>query len=367
VAAVPETRHERRPAADEAETKRLRPFWSGTIAFGLVSLPVNLYAANRASRVSLRMIDASGTPLTRRYFPADGGEPLAPEQIVRGRSVDDGRFVVVEDDELEGLAPEKSQEIDLTRFVDATEIDPTYFGRSYFLAPDRGAQRAYRLLARTMEEAGKAGIATFVMRGKEYLVAILAEQGILRAETLRFHDEVRSPAGVGLPALEEPDAQRLRRLEGAMEHLAAQELDRSLLRDRASRRLLALVETKRAAGEAVVELPEPLAEEVHEPVDLMALLKRSLTEDGEEQDARGDRAAGGTGAGGKRRTGASARGGNGARGSGAGTGAKGPSGGKRDLERRSKAELYERAQELDIAGRSAMTKQQLVDAIRDAS
>lgn len=335
---VPEDEGTRRESDGEVTPRRPRPFWSGTIAFGLVSLPVDLYAANRASRVSLRLVDADGTPLTRRYVSTGGGEPLESEEIVRGRSIGDDRFVVVEDDELEALAPEQSQEIDLTQFVDVTEIDPTYFGRSYFLAPARGAQRAYRLLAQTMEDAGKAGIATFVMRGKAYLVAILAEQGILRAETLRFFAEVRSPEAVGLPALDEPDPERLLSIERAIEALAAESLDRSLLRDLASRRLLELVETKREGGDDVVALSEPLAEAVRESVDVMALLKRSLAEEADEPEAGSDGRAKDS--------------------------QRAPSG--RALEKRSKAELYERAQELDVPGRSRMTKQQLAEAIRDA-
>src|SRR5207248_7073669 len=106
---------------------------------------------------------------------------------------------VVTDEELERLAPEKSRDIDLRRFVEAEAIPPMYFERSYFLVPAGGSAKAYRLLAATMEETHRAGIATFVMRGKEYLVAILSENGILRAETLRFSDEIRSPEDVGLP------------------------------------------------------------------------------------------------------------------------------------------------------------------------
>src|SRR5690606_22010540 len=97
-------------------------------------------------------------------------------------------FVVVTDEELEALAPEKSRDIDLRRFVDVGAIAPEMCERAYFLTPAGGSTKAYRLLAAAMERTGRAGIATFVMRGKEYLVAILAENGILRTETLRFAD-----------------------------------------------------------------------------------------------------------------------------------------------------------------------------------
>ncbi len=311
--------------------------WSGTVAFGLVSLPVSLYPATRSTRASLRLVDADGTPLERRYFSPQSGKVLESDDLVRGYPVGEERFVTVEDEELEALAPEKSQEIDLSRFVSADEIEPTYFQRSYFLAPDRGGLKAYRLLARTMEEAGRAGIATFVMRDTEYLVAILAEDGILRAQILRFHDELRSPNDVGLSE-PESDARAVDELRAAIAERASDELDRSLLRDSASRRLLELVESKREAGEDVVEMETDTDrdEDQAEEIDLMQVLKRSLDRDQDEEDAT---AAGADDA-------------------------EATSG---DLQRRTKEELYQRARELDVDGRSRMTKQELVDAIRAAS
>ncbi|MFN2323240.1 MAG: Ku protein [Trueperaceae bacterium] len=303
-----------------------RPMWSGTVAFGLVALPVQLFPANRTTRASLRMVSAGGQPLERRYFASDDdAEPLDADAIVRGFPIGDDRFVVVEDEELEALDPDKSQEIDLSRFVEQDEVDPMLFERGYFLAPDRGALKAYRLLAKTMEDAGRIGIATFVMRDTEYLVAIIAEDGILRAQTLRFHDELRSPDDVGLPELGEVDAALRKEAELAMKRLSADDVDRSHLRDRATRRLLDLVERKRKAGEDVVELAADSGEAPTDEVDLMQVLKQSLAQADEEEEET------------------------------------------TDLDERTKSELYERAQALDIEGRSSMTKQELVEAIRAAS
>jgi DNA end-binding protein Ku len=332
------------PEARESDGRGLRPFWSGTIAFGLVSLPVSLFVANRGRRVSLRMVDADGTPLSRRYYCPAEQKSLSNDEIVRGYEVAKDEFVWVSDEELDALAPEKSQEIDLRRFVPLSEIDPVYFERAYFLAPDQGASKAYRLLAKVMEEEGLAGIATFVMRGKEYLVAIIAERGILRAETLRFADELRTPEYVDLPRVEKADAERVRAFEREMRALSSIELDRNLLSDCRADRLLELVRRKLEAGDDVVAAPEQLEpQEGDEVVDLMQVLKQSLTEvsgDGEEgaEGGRGARKRGGREAGRKK-----------------------PEGG---LSERSKAELYERAKELDISGRSGMTKEQLIDAIR---
>ena len=176
-----------------------RPFWSGTITFGLVSIPVYLYPAHRSVRSSFRLLSPKGVPLSRRYFSAKSGKDLDDDEIVRGFEVATDKYVVVTDEELERLEPEKTRDIDLRRFVDKDEIPPIYFEHAYLLAPAGASVKAYQLLAETMERRGRAGIATFVMRGKEYLVAILAEKGILRAETLRFSDEVRSPQQIGLP------------------------------------------------------------------------------------------------------------------------------------------------------------------------
>jgi DNA end-binding protein Ku len=300
--------------------------WSGTVAFGLVSLPVRLYPAVRNARVSLKMVDEEGTPLQRRYFSSQDQRPLDADDIVRGYPLDGGDFVLVEDEELEALDPEKSQEIDLSRFVDIAEVDPMYFERGYFLAPDRGALKAYRLLARTMEEEGRVGIATFVMRDKEYLVAIIAEDGILRASTLRFHDEVRTPDDVGLPELGDPDEKRVATIVKSIRRLEADDLDRSLVRDPEGPRLAELVREKLEKGEDVIERPADAEaeadDEAPEEIDLMQVLKRSLAE--------GDEAS------------------------------------STDLGALTKAQLYERAQELGLEGRSGMTKPELVDAIRAA-
>ena len=189
----------KRAAATEEEERGARPFWSGTLTFGLVSIPVDLYPGNRNSRTPLRMLGPDGVPLSRRYYSQKTGNDLDSESMIRGYEIDKEKFVAVTDEELERLAPEQSRDIDLRTFVPLESIPPLYFDRSYFLVPSSGSEKAYRLLGATMEKSKLAGIATFVMRGKEYLVAIFPENGILRAETMRFADELRSPKDVGLP------------------------------------------------------------------------------------------------------------------------------------------------------------------------
>ena len=309
-----------------------RAFWSGTITFGLVSVPVDLFPALRSGGVSLRMLDEDGAPLRRRYFCPHDEREVSRDHLVRGYELEDGSHVVVTDEELEALAPRRSRDIDLRRFVARDEIDPAYFRRAYFLTPAGDSTKPYRLLAEAMERTGRAGIATFVMRGKEYLVAILSEGGILRAETMRFHDELRSPEDVGLDGDSEAPAKRVSAMEKAIRALEQEELDPDLLVDDHALRLRALAERKAKRGEDVVEAPALV--EPEEPgeddedagaPDLLETIRASLR---------------------------AARGGDGrARGGGG-------------LTRLSKDELYERAKEADVPGRSGMSKDELVRALR---
>jgi DNA end-binding protein Ku len=336
----------KRSAPDAAEhgPARARSMWSGVISFGLVAVPVELFAGSRRSTLSLRMLTSDGTPLARRYVCPEDGRVLADGEIERGYEVADGEFVVVSDEELEQLAPRRSREIALERFVARDEIDPAWFVRSYFLVPGSEQQRAYRLLAETMEQTGRAGIATFVMHGRAHAVAIFAEQGILRAQTLRFGDELRTPADLELPEPTKVPAKLVREMERHIEALAARELDPAELEDDRVERLQALAAQKRERGEDVVEAePEPAAAEAEEPeggelIDLMALLKRRL---GAKRAAAKPAA--------KRK---------GARGSSRAQSA--------DLARASKQQLLEQARALDIPGRSRMTRAQLIRSLRRA-
>jgi DNA end-binding protein Ku len=248
-------------------------FWSGTITFGLVSIPVDLYSAHRPTPTPLHMVDRQGIPLHRRYYCPWNRQTVGRDELVRGYEVESGKYVVVTDAELAAMEPRKSREIDLRCFVAVEAIDPAYFQHAYYLLPAGEVNKAYRLLAEIMERQGRAGIATFVMREREHLVAILAEGGILRAETLRFADELRDPAELGLPPLSKAPAEQVNRLRREMARLHRPEFSPELLHDRHAQRLLDLVQKKLATGEDVVERPAAPPEEGAEIIDLMAIIK----------------------------------------------------------------------------------------------
>lgn len=253
----------------------MRPFWSGTITFGLVSVPVNLFPAYRTTRASLRLLGPDGVPLSRRYYSPESGRDLDDDAMIRGYEVAKDKYVEVTDEELERLAPEKTRDIDVRRFVEQDSIPPLFFERSYFLTPAGDSEKAYKLLAETMEEIGRAGIATFVMRGREYLIAIIAENGILRAETLRFADEIRSPDDIGLPKKTKVPKTSVRRFESIIKKKAEEHPTIKETRDEETDRLLKLVKKKRARRKDIVEV-EPEMTEEGKVVDIMDVLKKSI-------------------------------------------------------------------------------------------
>lgn len=283
---MPRKKSTRSDAESGERSGRTRPFWSGTITFGLVTIPVELYSATHDSRRSLRLIAPSGHPVSRRYFTEDG-KPLQGEQIARGYEVDD-EYIVVTDEELEALAPEQSRDIELSRFVDQGAVSPLFFEHAYVLAPAGNSNAAYRLLASTLEKTGKAGIARFVMRGKQYPVAIFGRAGLLRAHTMRFAEELRTPKSVGLPKVEEPDGRKLRSLRTLIGKHKLRGGPQHVLTDRNEgyeKKLEALVRKKQKQGEDVVHVQEAaeVADngQMAEVIDLVAILKKSLGQGGE--------------------------------------------------------------------------------------
>jgi DNA end-binding protein Ku len=254
-----------------------RPFWSGTISFGLVSIPVNLFPATRDSRVALRTLGPDGEPLKRDYYSPETGQDLGESETIRGHETSAGNVVTVTEEELERLAPEKSRDINLRVFVSRNEISPLYFEKGYILTPADKSGKAYRLLAEIMEYSKRVGIATFVMHGKEYLVAILARHGILRAETMRFSDEIRRPTNIGLPKKKRPSTTAVEKFHTAIERLSKNTLDLDEMRDRYAQRLLKFIQKKRAKHQNVMGMEAPRKSPA-EVVDLMEVLKRNLNQ-----------------------------------------------------------------------------------------
>ena len=224
------------------------------------------------------MLGPDGQPLARRYYSQKTERDLDADEVVRGYEIKKDKYVIVTDEELERLAPEKTRDIDLKLFVPEESIPPIYFERGYFLTPAANSQKAYKLLAETMKKLGQAGVATFVMRGKEYLVAIFSDNGILRAELMRFADELRTPADVELPKKQTVPTASVRKFEKLIAARAKKQFAASKLEDKQGEKLLKLVKRKKANRKNIVEV-EVEGEETGDGkvIDLVAVLKKSLS------------------------------------------------------------------------------------------
>jgi DNA end-binding protein Ku len=264
-------------------------FWSGSLSFGLVNVPVLLFPASRHAGIRPHLISPQGSLLERRFYCPRDGKEVAADEIVRGYELDDGSYVIVDDRELEAIEPEKTREIDLRQFVDLAELPPMLLERGYYLTPRKDATKAYRLLAEAMERTNRAGIATFVMREREYLVAIFAQTGILCALTLRFHDEIREPESIGLPAPAVAPRRRVAAFERSLDALFTKTLSRNELADKEAQALGAIIEKKRRTRRDLVRTdhhPRDVDPDHDGDVDLLETIRRSLRSPETEPRAR---------------------------------------------------------------------------------
>jgi DNA end-binding protein Ku len=255
-----------------------RAIWSGAISFGLVNIPVKLYSAVSRKTVRFHQLDsADNQRIQQKRVNPRTGEEVPYENLVKGYEIGPDRYVVINPDDLDALAPEKTRTIDIEDFVDLEDIDPMYYDHPYYLAPDTGATKAYKLLLDAMQEAGKVGIGRLVLRSKEHLVAIRPRDGLLTLETMLFADEVMSPddldeapedgkAKVGKKELEMA-RQLIDSLSGAFEP--------EKYSDEYRERVLDMIERKAEGEEVVIEAPP---EEPKKAPDLMAALEASIAD-----------------------------------------------------------------------------------------
>jgi DNA end-binding protein Ku len=275
---APETQPE-----EQSSSARVRSLWSGTITFGLVSIPVDLMTAVRPRQTAMKLVDTDGHALGRQYHCSKEGKKLDYDDLVRGYETDDGKMVVITDKEFESVAPEMSADIELRSFVPLDQVPALYFQKPYFLAPAGKSAKAYVLLAETMKRTGRVAIGSFVMRGHEYLVAIVPDNGVLRLDTLRYADEIRTPESIGLPKHAKGAAARVTQFSKEIEALARKELNVAELEDQDARQLQSLVESKQKERDDVIHPKGAAAVEDTEGgegakvIDLMEVLRKSLS------------------------------------------------------------------------------------------
>lgn len=258
-----------------ASTPSSRPVWTGSISFGLVTIPVKLFTAVREKRLAFRSLhDQDQVPLKQKLVcPADGKE-VHPEHIVKGFEIEKDRYVIVRQDELDAVAPKATKAMEILDFVGLEEIDPVYFDRAYYVAPKPEGARPYRLLLEALTKKKKVGIAKIVMHGKESLAALRPVEGVLCMETMHFGDEVVSAASMGtVDSKGRVDAREMKIAEQLIDSLTT-EFKPSAYHDDYREKVMEMIE-KKAKGEKVVLRPES-DEAPRKGKDLMAALEASL-------------------------------------------------------------------------------------------
>jgi DNA end-binding protein Ku len=310
-----------------------RALWTGSISFGLVNVPVRLYSAISEHKLQFHFVHQKDDgPIGYQKICKKEDKPVPEKEIVKAFEYRKGKYVYMEDEDFEAARVEGYKTIDITDFVPYEQIDPIFFAHTYLVGPQEGAEKVYSLLVRAMEDAELAGIAKFVMRDRQYLGALRVREGTITLEQLYFADEVRPVEEI------KPKRARVEKRELEM----AQQLIDSFsgdwkpeqYKDTYRDALCEVIEAKRK-GKEVHVAAEP---EEGQPTDLMTALRASV------QASRG----------GRRRPSRASSSSNGGSAS-------------EDLEELSKSELEKRAKKAEIEGRSKMSKEELIDALRSAA
>jgi DNA end-binding protein Ku len=270
----------------------MRTIWNGSISFGLVNIPIGLALATQRSDIAFRTLHREcGTPIKQKRWCPFHDREVEADELVKGWEVAKGEYVVVEEADLESVALQRSQSIEILRFVRLEDVDPVYFDRTYYLAPASAdaARRPYVLLLRAMQETGMAAVGKFVLWGKENLCLIRAQGEALALELLFYADDVRSKAEIeeAVEAVEVRDAEL--DLAGQVINSLVGEWTPEDFENEYRKDLRAMLEAK-LAGEQI-KRPEPAAETP--VIDLMEALRRSVAEaqDAKKPGARKTKAA----------------------------------------------------------------------------
>jgi DNA end-binding protein Ku len=268
-----------------------RPIATSTISFGLVSLPVKMYATSESkARIGFNMVhEKCGTRVRQQYVCPKDDEVVPREDIIKGYEFAKGQFVLFQPDELKAVEQPKTDSIEITEFVPADQVDRLYFDRAYYLGPDKGGARAYRLLSGALVETGRVAIAKYATRGKQYLVMVRPFQDGLIMEQLRYADEVRSFSDV--PVEEgDVDGKELELAVQLVDQASSDEFDPQSYKDEVRDRMMELIQQKIDGEEITVAATEEPKTQI---IDLMAALKASLSEENDESERKPAKATAG--------------------------------------------------------------------------
>ena len=275
-----------------------RGLWKGAISFGLVNVPVELYSAQkrasqRAAGFDMTMLDKRDlAPVGYKRVNKETGKEVPWSEVVKGYEYKDDKYVVMSPEDFRRANPEAAKSVDILAFVELADIEPQYFDTPYYLKPEKRGEKAYALLREALEKAGKAGIASVVIRTKQYLAALVAQDELLVLNTLRYADELKAPSEMEIPNAK-VSAKELDMAMRLVDDLA-DEWDPGKYKDTYRADLMKRIKEKIKAGETE-EITEPekerKTEKGAEVIDLMSLLKKSIEKKPAKRVAKKRRAA----------------------------------------------------------------------------
>ncbi|HSR49932.1 MAG TPA: Ku protein [Acidobacteriota bacterium] len=262
-----------------------RSMGKATVSFGLVSIPVKIFTASDSSKsVSFNLLDPeSKIRLRQQLINPQSGEVVERKDAIKGYEFAKDQYVTFTQDELRELEAQANKTIDINEFIPAKEIDPVYFDKAYYLAPDQGGERAYALLAKALQDSGRVALARYAARGKEYLVMVRCmEDGALVMQQLRYQEEVRALDEIPIPEVEVKDSE-LQLAMQLIDQVSQDEFHPETYQDTVSQRVRDLIE-KKVQGEDIVSVTEEAPQA--QIIDLMSALKASLGDDEKRKGAK---------------------------------------------------------------------------------
>jgi DNA end-binding protein Ku len=250
-----------------------RSIWNGTIAFGLIAVPIKVSSATEDKSVHFHQVHAAdGARIKQKRICSKENKEVPYKQVAKGYELRGGKYVLLEQEEIDAAAGESSHLIELEEFVSAAEIDPVFYDRTYYLGAGKDGRDAYRLLHDALRKSDRAGLGRWVFHNREYLVAIRPLDGVLALHTMRFADELVDPGDLDIPKPSRAPEKREVEMAGKLVDSLHAPFDPDAFHDSYRQRVLALIETKASGKEP--ELPE--VEEEQDSTDLAAALEASL-------------------------------------------------------------------------------------------
>jgi DNA end-binding protein Ku len=255
----------------------MRAIWKGSISFGLVNIPIALYPATRREELKFRLLRAKDlSPVNYKRVAEKDGKEVPWDEIVKGYEYEKGKYVLLKDEDFQRVDLEATQTVDIQDFVDQEEIDPMFFYKPYYLEPQKGGDKAYVLLRDTLAKTGKVGIAKVVIKTRQYLAGVKAEDSVLVLELMHFAEELADADKLHVPKKIEPGKRELDMAKALVESMSAK-WDPKKYRDDYREALMEVIEEKvEAGGKEIEEKPKPKPRPSTKVIDLVSVLQESL-------------------------------------------------------------------------------------------